>query len=256
MKLKVLGCYGGQLPGKNLTGLLLNNDTLIDAGTVGLTADIEEQRAIKNILISHAHLDHTGGMPFYSVNIVSNKTASVNVYGSQFTMDAVQNHLMNGVTWPDFTKIKNFAGNPVLKYITIEPKVWTAIGGYKVMAIPVNHTIPTVGFLIGKGNTYILYSGDTKDTDEIWVEAKKLGKKLKAAFVEVAFPDEVDFLAEASCHLTPKTLEKQLRKLLPLKPKTYLYHLKPEYMKEIKKGLKKIKGFKLTLLDDADTLKI
>jgi cAMP phosphodiesterase len=256
MKIKVLGCYGGQLPGRNLTAFLLNNDTLIDAGTVGLTADMGEQRAVKNILISHAHLDHTGGMPFYAVNIVSNKADSVNIYGSQYTLDALQNHLMNNVTWPDFTKIKNFAANAVFKYTPIEPKTWTDIGGYKVMAVPVNHTIPTVGFLIGKGGTYILYSGDTKDTDEIWIEAKKLGRKLKAAFIEVSFPDEVDFLAESSCHLTPKTLEKQLGKLLPLKPKIFLYHLKPEYLKEIRKGLKKIEGFKLTVLEDAVTYKI
>ena len=256
MKIRILGCYGGQMPGKNLTSFLLNGDTLIDAGTVGLTAGIEEQRAVKNILLSHAHLDHTGGMPFYAVNIVSNKTPSVGVYGSQFTLEAVQNHLMNGITWPDFTKIKNFGANPVFKYTAIESKKWTDVGGYKVMAVPVNHTIPTVGFLIGKGNTYILYSGDTKDTDEIWVEAKKLGKKLKAAFIEVAFPEEVDFLAEASCHLTPKTLEKQLAKLLPLKPKIYVYHLKPEYLKEIKKGLKKIKGFKINILEDGETYKI
>jgi cAMP phosphodiesterase len=256
MKIKILGCYGGQLPGRNLTSFLLNGEMLIDAGTVGLTAAIEEQRAIKNILISHAHLDHTCGMPFYAVNIVSNKTASVKIAASQFTIDALQNHIMNNLTWPDFTKIKNFAANPVFSYLPIKLKTWVDIGGYKVMAIPVNHTIPTVGFLIGKGETYILYSGDTKDTDEIWAEAKKLGRKLKAAFIETAFPDEVDFLAESSGHLTPKTLEKQLKKLLPLKPQIYLYHLKPEYLKEIKKGVKKIAGYKMTFLDDGITYKI
>lgn len=256
MEIKILGCYGGQLPGRNLTSFLLNGDMLIDAGTIGLTAGIEEQRKVKNILLSHAHLDHCGALPFYAVNIVSNKTDSVSIYGSRFTLDAVQAHLMNNVIWPDFTKIKNFAANPVFKYTPIEPKTWTDIGGYKVMAIPVNHTIPTTGFLIGKGSTYILYSGDTKDTDDIWVEAKKLDKKLKAAFIELAFPDEVDFLAENSCHLTPKTFEIQLKKLLPLKPKIYLYHLKPEYLKEIKKGVKKIKGYKLTALEDAKIYKI
>jgi len=256
MKIKTLGCYGGQLPGKNLTGFLLNGDTLIDAGTVGLTADIKEQRGIKRVFLSHAHLDHTGGLPFYAVNIVSNKSEGVQVAGSQFTLDAVANHLMNGVTWPDFTKIKNFGGFPVFNYSALEPKVWHEIGGYKIMTVPVNHTIPTVGFLIGKGSQYILYSGDTKDTDEIWQEAKKLGKKLKAAFIELAFPDEVDFLAESSCHLTPKSFEKQLKKLAPLKPKIYAYHLKPEYLKEIRAGVKKIKGYSITIMDDGETYKI
>ncbi len=256
MKIKTLGCYGGQLPGKNLTGLLLNGDTLIDAGTVALNSTIAEQRKIRNVFISHAHLDHTGSLPFFAVNIVSNKSDGVVITSTEFTINAIKNHLMNGTTWPDFTKINNFGGKPVFKYNPIEENKWQDAGGYKLMAVPVNHTVPCTGFLIGRGSQYMLYSGDTKDTDAIWAEGKKLGKKLKSCFIELAFPDEVAFLAESSCHLTPKSLEKQLEKLLPLKPKIFVYHLKPEYMKEIKAGLKKIKGYKITVLDDGKTYKI
>ncbi|MGD0566677.1 MAG: 3',5'-cyclic-nucleotide phosphodiesterase [Candidatus Goldiibacteriota bacterium] len=256
MKIKTLGCYGGQLPGRNLTGLLLDGSILIDAGTVGLSADIREQRKIKAAFISHAHLDHIGALPFYAVNIVSNKTGPVRIFGSRFTLDAVKNNIMNGVIWPDFTSIKNFGGSPVFKYEPVEPLKWIDACGYRVMPVGVNHSIPTVGYLIGKNSSYILYSGDTKDTDEIWKQGKKLGKKLKAAFIELAFPDEVAFLAESSCHLTPGTLEKQLAKLLPEKPKIFVYHIKPEYIKEIKRGLKKIKGYDITIMDDGLTYKI
>jgi cAMP phosphodiesterase len=256
MKIKTLGCYGGQMPGKNVTGLLLDGRVLIDAGTVALAADIGEQRKIKAAFISHAHLDHVCGLPFYAVNVVSSKSEPVKIYGSQFTIDAVKNHLMNGVIWPDFTAIKNFGGFPVFKYETVAPLKWIKACGYDLMAVPVNHTIPTVGFLIGKKERYMLYSGDTKDTDAIWLQAKKLGKKLKAAFIELAFPDEVGFLAESSGHLTPATLEKQLAKLLPLKPKVYVYHIKPEYIKEIKAGLKKIRGYDIAMIDDGLSCKI
>ena len=71
MKIKILGCYGGQMPGKNNTAFLLDNDTLIDAGTIALALDIKGQRNIKNILLSHPHLDHIGALPFFGVNIVS-----------------------------------------------------------------------------------------------------------------------------------------------------------------------------------------
>jgi cAMP phosphodiesterase len=256
MKIKTFGCYGGQLPGKNLTGFLLDGSVLIDAGTVGLSAGIAQQRKIKGAFISHAHLDHVGGLPFYAVNIVSNKTDSVRIFASEYTVNAMKEHLMNGVIWPDFTAIKNFSGMPVFKYEPIEPLKWINALGYRLMSVDVNHSIPTVGFLIGKNERYILYSGDTKDTDEIWKQGKKLGKKLIAAFIELAFPDEVDFLAESSGHLTPKTLEKQLVKLLPEKPKIYIYHIKPEYTQAILRGLKKIKGYDITVMDDGLSYKI
>ncbi len=253
MKIKVLGCYGGQLPGKNNTGFLLNEDTLIDAGTIALTADINTQRKIKNILLSHAHLDHVGAIPFFGVNVTSNKAPGIKIYGSTFTITAVKKFIMNGVIWPDFSKIKNFAGSFVFEYKPLALNKWHNIGGYTIKLIAVKHTIPTNGFIIGQHNKYILYSGDTKETDDIWVEAKKLGKKLKAIFVETAYPDNLISLAEKSGHLVPLTLKKQLEKLGNLRPKIYIYHIKPEYEKVIEKEIKMIKGYKITLAKETNT---
>jgi len=154
MKIKPLGCYGGQLPGKNNTAFLVNGDTLIDAGTIALNSDIKTQRGIKTVFLSHAHLDHTGGLPFFAVNIVSNKSHGVNIIGPGPTISAVKKHLMNGVTWPDFTKIKNFGGRPVFSYTGISAGKWHKIGKYRIKIIPVKHTIPTWGYIIGQGSKY------------------------------------------------------------------------------------------------------
>lgn len=253
MKIKVLGCYGGQLPGKNNTGFLLNEDTLIDAGTIALTADIKIQRKIKNILLSHPHLDHIGAIPFFGVNITSNKSPSIKIYGSAFTLNALKKFIMNGVIWPDFTKIKNFSGNCVFEYKMLVANKWHNISGYKVRLVSVNHTIPTNGFIIGHGNKYILYSGDTKETKNIWMEARKLGNKLKAVFVETAYPNNLISLAEKSGHLVPLTLLQQLKKMGKLKPKVFIYHMKPEYEKIIEKEMKMIKNYRIILAKEAKT---
>lgn len=253
MKIKVLGCYGGQMPGKNNTGFLLDENVLIDAGTIALSADIKTQRKIKNILLSHAHLDHIGALPFFAVNITSNKSEGIKIYGTAFTINALSKHLMNGIIWPDFTKIKNNNGNFIFEYKIIKTGNWYNIDKYKVKAIMVNHTIPTNGYIIGDGNKFILYSGDTKDTDEIWQEAKKLGSKLKAIFVETAYPDNLATLADKSAHLVPDSLYKQLKKLGDLKPIVYIYHIKPEYEKIIEKEIKKIKDYKIILIKELKT---
>ncbi|HPD18526.1 MAG TPA: 3',5'-cyclic-nucleotide phosphodiesterase [Candidatus Goldiibacteriota bacterium] len=253
MKIKVLGCYGGQMPGKNNTGFLLNDDTLIDAGTIASTSDIKMQRKIKVIILSHPHLDHVGAIPFFGVNVTSNKSTGTDIYGSAFTINAVKNHLMNGIIWPDFTKIKNFAGNYVFRYKILTDNKWYNLNGYRVRMIPVKHTIPTYGFIIGRDDKYILYSGDTKETDDIWRQAKQLGNKLKAVFVETAYPDNLSSLAENSGHLTPATLQMQLKKLGNLKPKVFVYHIKPEYEKIIEREMKKIIGYKIILTKEART---
>ncbi len=256
MKIQALGVYGGQLPGKHNTGMLLDGCTLIDAGTIGLNTDIETQRKIRRIFISHAHMDHIEALPFFAVNIVSNRAESVEITGSQYTLDAIKNHQMNGVIWPDFTKIKNFGGNAIYSYRPVETNKWFEAGPYKVKAVPVTHTIPTNGFIIGKDDSYFVYTGDTKTTDNIWKEAAKLGKKLKTVIAELSFPDEMKDLAEASAHYTPKTLEADLKKLGGLKPKVYCYHIKPEYNAKIRREVKSINSFKIEIMDEKETYKV
>ncbi len=256
MIIKVLGCYGGELPGYNVSGYLLDDKILIDAGTIGTKIDIKAQRKIRNVLISHPHLDHIGSLPFFGVNIVSNKSESIKIIGTDFTIDTINKNLMNGSIWPDFTKIKNAAGNYIFQYVKISHNKWYEFDGYKVIAVKVNHSIPADGFIIGKNNSYFIYSGDTKQTDEIWKEGVKLGKKLKTVIVEVAFPDELRQLAENSCHLVPETLIGELQKLGNLIPKIFVIHMKPEYLGLIKKQLGKIKKYKINLMQEGEIYKI
>ncbi|MEI7640597.1 MAG: 3',5'-cyclic-nucleotide phosphodiesterase [bacterium] len=257
MKIKVLGCYGGEVPGKYISGFLLGEDTLVDAGTIGLNLELKAQRKLRNILISHPHLDHICALPFLGGNVLSNKSESLKIVGAKFSLEAIKKYIMNGTVWPDFTKIKNQAGAPVFSYMTISYLKWVTIGKYKIKAIPVNHTVPTNGYLIGEGDSYMLYSGDTKTTEAIWQEGKKLGTKLKAIFVETSFPNERADLADKTGHLTPAVLEAQLKKIGDkAKPKIFIYHIKPEYQQQVEKELKKIKGFDLTLVKQGNTYTI
>ena len=59
MKLKVLGCYGGNIPGHGMTSLLLNDTVALDAGWVSGALSLRDQEKVKDIFISHSHLDHT-----------------------------------------------------------------------------------------------------------------------------------------------------------------------------------------------------
>jgi ribonuclease BN (tRNA processing enzyme) len=253
MKIKVLGCYGGQLPGFNLAGFLLDETVMVDAGTIGLKLSIKEQRKIRNVLISHAHADHIGGLPMFAVNITSNKAKSVEVSAAPVTLKAIKDHLLNWVIWPDFSKINNVAGKPVFVYREIPKNGWMKAGVYKVKAVPVNHSIPAFGLIIGKAGKYAVYTGDTKQTDELWKEAAKLGKNLKSLIIEAAYPNGMREMAERSGHLVPQTLELELKKLGALKPKIFIVHMKPEYAVQIEKEMRKIKGYDITMMDEGKT---
>jgi ribonuclease BN (tRNA processing enzyme) len=256
MKIKTLGCHGGQLPGYNNAGYLVDGNMLLDAGTIASKLSIQEQRRIRTIFITHAHLDHIGGLPFFAVNITSNKAPSVEIASTKANLNAISRHLMSGALWPDFTRIKNFGGNPVYKYTEMSRNRWHKIGGFNVKPVQVRHTVPADGLIFGKNGRYAVYTGDTKQTSSLWAEARKLGKKLKAVMIEVAYPNALSGLAEASGHLVPKTAELELKKLGSLRPKVFAIHMKPEYISKLKKELKAVKGFKVTMMQEGKTYKI
>lgn len=75
-----------------------------------------------------------------------------------------------------------------------------------------NHTVPTVGLLVEEDRAAVIYTSDTYVTDQLWQVANR-AQYLKAIFVDVSYPNELETLAAASRHLTPQSLGSELLKL-------------------------------------------
>ena len=77
MRLHILGCAGAELPKHNMPGFLVDRTVLLDAGTIGLALDFQDQRAIEHIFITHAHLDHSG--------LIARSVAEIPIYATTGT---------------------------------------------------------------------------------------------------------------------------------------------------------------------------
>src|SRR3989442_4174832 len=66
MKIRVLGAFGAEGLGHRPSAFLVNDRTLIDAGTVSSTLTVPEQLSIEHALISHSHLDHVTRLVYLS----------------------------------------------------------------------------------------------------------------------------------------------------------------------------------------------
>ncbi|MFZ3089698.1 MAG: 3',5'-cyclic-nucleotide phosphodiesterase [Nitrospirota bacterium] len=251
MKLKVLGCYGTELADYHATSFLIDNSLLVDAGTITSILAINDLIKIKNILISHLHFDHIKGIPFLTDVVFGRIKEPINIVGIKEVIDGLRNHLLNNIIWPDFTVIPP----AVIKLRVIEEGRFEQVGDFEVKAIRVNHTIPTTGFIIKKKDTAILYSSDTKETEDIWTEAKKT-PNLKAVIIETSFPNDSQKLADISGHLTPEGLKKELSKIDSLNAPICIYHLKSQYdLKLLKKEINTIKNRKIIFLEDGKEYK-
>ncbi len=249
MLVRIVGGHGGVSPGFKNTSYLIDGKLLIDAGSVASGLQIDQQVLIDNIIISHSHLDHISDLAFLADNCFGLKGKPFEIHTSKTVKDNIMSHILNDEIWPDFTKIPN-SENPTLRMHVIDSYDTINIGGYKVTFIPVNHPAGGHGFIIEKKDTCLVFTQDTAETDEIWIEAKKR-KNLKAIFTEVSFPNMLDNVAKLSFHHTPRSINEEILKM-PKEVPIFLGHLKPNYQAEISLEIDALNNDRISVLGDDD----
>ena len=224
MELRILGCSGGEAEGNRLTGLLVNGCVAIDAGSLTQALSVREQAGIRQIFISHSHLDHMCSLPFFTKNIYGHTDVPVEIRALPATLDTLRRHLFNDEIWPDFSVIPS-PDKPLIRFSEVHPGKPCEVEGLRITPIPVNHLVPCVGYLVEDDHSAFLFSSDTAETDAIYQVANQT-KNLKLFITEASFPNELGWLADASRHLTPEKLGRELKKLKKA-PKVGIYHLTP-----------------------------
>ncbi len=252
MKVKILGCSGSEAIGHNPPGFLVNNVMMLDAGTITSALTVDAQSKITDVFISHTHIDHIKSVLFLADNIIGRISKPVNIRAIPEVIDAIRTHLMNNIIWPDFTKIPTPA-NPVLAYAPMQVGEEVSVAGMRVKAVPMNHPVPAVGFLVNDGKTSFIYSADTGPNEKLWDEAAR-SKNLSAIIVDTSFPNGLEGIASASGHFTPSQLHADLTKAnigntIPI----YIYHIKPAHKKIVISELKGLGRKNVKVLEEGKT---
>ncbi len=250
MKIRVLGCYGTELSGYNATSFLVNENILVDAGTIASALTMEEQLKIRSILLSHSHFDHIKGLFFLADNLFERFSATVNIYSTSGILDILKAHYFNNLLSPDFTAIPD-KKNPVMRFNPIVPGERFEGNGLMVHAFKANHVVESVGYKLQDESGAILYSGDTGATPWIWREARAQ-KGLKAIFVETSFPNRLGELAKLTGHLTPSMLEEELQKIGDLDVPIFIFHMKPQYLETLTAEIEGLNHPNISVLKQGD----
>ena len=254
MKIKVLGAFGSEGLGQRPSAFLVNDRTLVDAGSVTGALTVDEQVEIEHALLSHSHLDHVVGLAFLTDTLASARAPrAVTAMSVEPVIEALRSHAFNNVLWPDFSTIPS-PETPVLRFRTLAEETEQRVGELWVTPVPVDHTVATVGFIIHDGEVGFIYSGDTGPTARLWRSARGL-RGLKALIIECAFPSRLDGLATASGHLTPALMQRELDKITPDLP-IWIFHIKPQFYQETAEELARIDPSRIQILEQGKTYTI
>ncbi len=234
MKVHILGASGGIGGSARTTSLLIDDDILIDAGTGVGELSLAAMQCVDHVFLTHSHLDHLACLPFMMDSVGAARGRPVTVHAQPATLEGLKAHLFNGVLWPDFASVPTPQA-PFMLYETLNVGAECKIGARRLRSIPVNHAVPTVGYLIRGSTGSIAFSGDTTTTDEYW-RVLNACDDLKHVIIELSFLDKDEQLARISRHMCPRLLAEDLKKL-KAGPQVHLTHLMPgaedELMTEI-----------------------
>jgi cAMP phosphodiesterase len=215
---------------QHLISFVVDGHLAVDAGCIGLCGPPDAQAGITSIVLTHSHLDHICSLPIFAMNVLDSSGHGIIASAPPAVIDSLRQDVFNWRVWPDFTTLK-IDDRPIVQLVPLEPRHPTDFGGTTVTAIPVNHPVPTVAYMVENGRSAVLFALDTGPTEEIWDVAVRT-PHLTTAFIDVAFPDEMSTLAEASGHMTPSLARTEIRRL-PGHVRKIACHLKPAYYDRI-----------------------
>ncbi len=250
MRLRVLGCSGGELPRHRTTCFLVDGKLAVDAGALTGTLSLEELLRLDDIVLTHSHFDHVKDVPLLADLLVGMRRRPVRVHASPACVRALRESVFNGRLWPDFTRIPD-RRRPVVELVPFDLRRPFRAGGYRFRPVPVSHPVEAVGFTVSDGRVTIGISGDTGPTDEFW-RAVNACPRLSALLVELSFPSSLQWLADLSGHLTPRTLRGELQKLDRNGFPVLLYHYKPAHLAELRRELAGLRLANVRVLRQGD----
>lgn len=224
MKLRILGCSGGIGGHLRTTSMLLDHDTLIDAGTGVGDLSLDELAQIDHVFLTHSHLDHVTSIPFLVDSVGYMRGRALTVHAIPETLQILKDHVFNWKVWPDFTEIPSREA-PYLRYQAMRLGETVNLNGRKITPLPANHVVPAVGFHLDSGKASLVFSGDTTTNDALWEVVNRI-PGLRYLIIETAFSNKEKPLAVASKHLCPSLLAEELSKLEG-RPEVFITHLKP-----------------------------
>ncbi len=227
--------------------MVVDDRVAFDGGCLALACSEVQRRQIRDVVLSHAHLDHIAGLPLFVDDLFSTLTEPVRIHAAGSVIEALEKHIFNWEIYPRFSELNNEHG-PVLQYHEFTPQDPFEVKHLTVRAVEVCHKVPSSGFIISDGKSVIALTGDTAPTEEFWIAVNSL-PRLDALLIECAFPSNLSGLASISHHLTPGNLSDELTKLERPASAIYVVNLKPAFRDLVVQEIEELRIGELRILE-------
>jgi len=216
---------------QRLSCFLVDDRVTIDAGSIAIALDDSQRQRVRDVIITHPHMDHIATLPIFVDDLFGTLSEPVRVHAAEEVCRMIERNVFNGTVYPPFHKFSN-SRTRVMEFVPFRAGEEFRAAHLRVKAVAVNHIVPTYGMLLTDGERTIAFSSDTSATEEFWRLANS-APRLDALLIEASFPNSMSALAEKSGHLTPASLARELGKLEHEGLDILAVHLKPSFRAQL-----------------------
>lgn len=224
MNIRILGAHNCESKKTRCVCILIDDILALDAGGLTSALSVSEQKKLRSVLLTHQHYDHIRDIPMIAFNM-HQWLGNIQVYCTSEVRDIIENKLLDGNLYPKFQEMP--VTKPTVNFKSFNLYETENIEGYNVIAIPVKHDVPTVGYQVSdsKGRA-IFYSADTgPDLANCWPHICP-----HLLLIDVTKPNSQRMFALSTGHLTPNLLYEELARFQELKgylPQVVIIHMDP-----------------------------
>jgi len=220
-----------------LVSFLVNDEVAVDAGALGLLADLQRQQRVKQVFITHEHQDHIATLPIFLENVYEPGPECAEVLAAHEVLNFLHGDMFNGRVWPDFIDLSQ-PNDAFVRTTAIEPLQPVTRAGLTITPVPVSHGVETTGLVVDDGRTAVAFPSDTGPTECFWEHLASLDR-LSAVFLEASFPRSLAELATLTGHLSTATFADEIGKL-PRQVRWIVVHRKARYAAVIARELESL----------------
>lgn len=150
---------------QRLTCFVIDDCVAVDAGSIAIALNNEQRSTVRDIIVTHPHMDHVASLPIFIDDLYPTLKEPMRVYATEEVIGLLERDVFNWNLYPRFSDLKNDYG-PVMEYIPIPIGESFQVAHLNVVAVPVNHIVPTVGLVVSDGQKSVAFSSDTAETED------------------------------------------------------------------------------------------
>jgi ribonuclease BN (tRNA processing enzyme) len=144
---------------------------------------------VRNIINTHSHLDHAGGIPAL---LLANQP--LDIYATAGTLASVRGAFHAGhPEWPIHPEVRHHPAEPTARF---------DLGGFQIELFPVVHRVETTGVRVKHGSRTVVYSADSIPCDTLVAGARDADLFVCDAFYASADRDDDGVRARELMHPT------------------------------------------------------